>query len=72
MRLLELVQALCEKIRAGAAMTEDTVLEMRHRTARGLLRLARQQGRTKANGGQLQLKISQGELGKYLGISRGK
>jgi CRP-like cAMP-binding protein len=68
--MLEVLQALCEKIRAGAAIIEDKTLEMRHRTARGLLRLARQQGQTKAGGGQLQLKISQEELGKYLGMSR--
>lgn len=69
--MLELLQALCERIRAGAAMIEDNVLEMRRRTARGLLRLARQQGGRKADRTQPQLKISQEELGKYLGMSRG-
>ncbi|NKB16448.1 MAG: Crp/Fnr family transcriptional regulator [Sphingomonadales bacterium] len=43
---------------------------MRGRTARGLLRLARRHGRASADGGHLQLTISQEELGKFLGMSR--
>ena len=43
---------------------------MRARTARGLLRLARQHGRRSADGVSLELTISQEELGKYLGLSR--
>jgi CRP/FNR family cyclic AMP-dependent transcriptional regulator len=68
--LQEILQALCEKIRDGAAIIEDNTLEMRGRTARGLLRLARQHGRPSTDGTSLQLEISQEELGKYLGISR--
>ncbi|MBX9590207.1 MAG: Crp/Fnr family transcriptional regulator [Hyphomonadaceae bacterium] len=68
--MLEIVQALCEKIRIGAAIIEDNTLEMRGRTARGLLRLARRYGRTSADGAHLQLVISQEELGKFLGMSR--
>jgi CRP-like cAMP-binding protein len=68
--MLNVLQALCEKIRAGATIIEDRTLEMRRRMARGLLRLARQQGQTKAASAQLQLKISQEELGKYVGMSR--
>lgn len=68
--MLEVVRALCEKIRIGAAIVEDNSLEMRGRTARGLLRLARRHGRANADGGHLQLTISQEELGKFLGMSR--
>lgn len=68
--MLEIVQALCEKIRIGAAIVEDNTLEMRGRTARGLLRLARRHGHASADGTRLQLTISQEELGKFLGMSR--
>jgi CRP/FNR family transcriptional regulator, cyclic AMP receptor protein len=67
--MLEILQALCEKIRTAAEIVEDNTLEMRSRTARGLLRLARQHGRT-ASDACLQLIISQEEFGKYLGMSR--
>jgi len=67
--MLEVMRSLCEKIRVAATIIEDNKLEMRWRTARGLLRLARQHGRTPA-GGSLQLAISQEELGKYLGATR--
>lgn len=68
--MLEVVKALCEKIRAGAAIIEDNTLQMRARVARGLLRLARQQRHTGADGGCLRLSISQEEFGNYLGLSR--
>jgi CRP/FNR family transcriptional regulator, cyclic AMP receptor protein len=68
--LLEIIQILCEKLRSASAIIEDNTLEMRARTARGLLRLARQHGRTSKNGVRLQLIMSQTELGSYLSISR--
>lgn len=68
--MLEVVRALCEKIRIGAAIVEDNTLEMRGRTARGLLRLARRHGHASSDGGRLQLTMSQEELGKFLGMSR--
>jgi len=68
--MLEVLRGLCEKIRVAATIIEDNKLEMRWRTARGLLRLARQHGRTAAPGGSLQLATSQEELGKYLGATR--
>jgi CRP-like cAMP-binding protein len=68
--LLEIVQILCEKLRAASSIIEDSTLEMRARTARGLLRLARQHGRTSKRGVRLQLTVSQTELGNYLGVSR--
>lgn len=66
--MLEIVRALCEKIRIGAAIVEDNTLDMRGRTARGLLRLARRHGRD--IGGHLQFTSSQEELGKFLSLSR--
>ena len=68
--MLEVVRVLCEKIRIGAGIVEDNSLEMRGRTARGLLRLARRHGRLDTGSAQLQLTISQEELGKFLGMSR--
>jgi CRP-like cAMP-binding protein len=68
--LLEIIQILCEKLRSASAIIEDNTLEMRARTARGLLRLARQHGRTSKDGVRLQLPMSQTELGSYLSISR--
>ena len=61
---------VCEKLRAASAIIEDTTLEMQARTARGLLRLSRQHGRTSKEGVRLQLKMSQAEFGAYLGLSR--
>ena len=68
--MFEVIQALCEKLRIGAAIVEDNTLEMRGRTARGLLRLARRHGQTNEDGAQLTLNISQEELGKFLNMSR--
>src|SRR5262249_29811536 len=68
--MLEVIRALCDKVRLSAAAIEDNTLEMQGRTARGLLRLAHQHGRTGADGLLLELMISQEELGKYLDLSR--
>src|SRR5262249_6038921 len=43
--IFEIIRALCEKVRAGAAPIEDSTLEMRARVARGLQRLAHHSGR---------------------------
>lgn len=68
--MLEIMQILCEKLRAASAIIEDNTLEMRARTAKGLLRLAQQFGRTNKQGIRLDLIVSQSELGKYLSLSR--
>jgi CRP-like cAMP-binding protein len=68
--LLEIIQVLCEKLRSASAIIEDNTLEMRSRTARGLLRLAEHHGRTSKAGVSLELSMSQRELGAYLGLSR--
>jgi CRP-like cAMP-binding protein len=68
--MLEVMRLLCEKVRIAAAIVEDNSLEMRGRTARGLLRLSQRHGRRTADGAHLHLSISQEELGKFLGMSR--
>lgn len=68
--LLEIVRALCERVRIGTSVFENRTLAMRTRVARGLLRLARQFGRRRKDGIHLQLAASQEELGNYLGLSR--
>lgn len=68
--MLEIVQVLCEKLRAASAIIEDNTLEMRGRAAKGLLRLAQQLGRTSKEGIRLDLMASQSELGSYLSLSR--
>jgi CRP-like cAMP-binding protein len=68
--MFEIIRALCEKVRAGAALIEDSTLEMRARVARGLQRLAQHHGRRGETGTCLQLALSHTELGNYLGLSR--
>jgi CRP/FNR family transcriptional regulator, cyclic AMP receptor protein len=68
--LLEIIQILCEKLRAASAMIEDNTLDMRRRAARGLLRLAMQHGRTRNGGICVDPTLSQRELAGYLGLSR--
>jgi CRP/FNR family transcriptional regulator, cyclic AMP receptor protein len=68
--MFEVIRGLCEKVRAGAALIEDSTLEMRARVARGLQRLAQHHGRRGAVGTSLQLALSHAELGNYFGLSR--
>src|SRR5205823_1329479 len=67
---LEIMQILCQRLRATSAIIEDGTLAMRGRAAKGLLRLAHQHGRTSKDGIRLHLILSQDDLGKYLDISR--
>jgi CRP/FNR family cyclic AMP-dependent transcriptional regulator len=68
--MLEIMHILCHRLRALSAIVEDNTLAMRGRIAKGLLRLARQHGRTGRDGIRLELGLSQNDLGKYLGLSR--
>ena len=68
--MLEIIKILCDKLRSASAIIEDNTLEMRRRTARGLLRLSEQHGRMSKDGVRLELTVPQRELGSYLGISR--
>jgi CRP-like cAMP-binding protein len=68
--MLEIIQLLCEKLRAASSVIEDSTLAMQGRVARGLLRLAQQHGRKGKDGIRIDLAISQSDLGRYLGLSR--
>ncbi|MGE0765248.1 MAG: Crp/Fnr family transcriptional regulator [Hyphomicrobiaceae bacterium] len=68
--LLGIVAELATKLRRTSAMIEHGVLQMSGRAARGLLRLAEQHGREAADGMRLEIKLSQKDLGSYLGLSR--
>ena len=68
--MFEIIQILCARVRAGAALIEDSTLEMRARVARGLQRLAQHHGYRSPAGTCVQLALSHAELGNYLGLSR--
>jgi len=68
--MLELIKILCEKLRAASAIVEENSLPMAARAAAGLLRLADQHGRVVKGGTLIDLKLSQRDLGSYLGLSR--
>ena len=68
--MLEIISILCDKIRATSQIIEDSSLQMQGRTASALLRLANQHGRTSAKGVMIDLKLSQRDLGNYVGLSR--
>ena len=68
--LFEIVQVLCEKLRAASSTIEDNSLDMRRRLARGLWRLAQQHGKTSKAGIRMNLTLSQSELAAYLGLAR--
>jgi CRP/FNR family transcriptional regulator, cyclic AMP receptor protein len=68
--LVEVVQVLCEKLRAASEIVEDVQRTMRARVASGIVRLARQHGKQTKDGIVFDLKASQSDLGAYLGLSR--
>jgi CRP-like cAMP-binding protein len=68
--LLEVGQLLCDRLRSASVIIEDNSLDMHRRVARGLLRLARQHGRTGREGIRVGITVSQSELGAYVGLSR--
>jgi CRP-like cAMP-binding protein len=68
--MLELIKVLCDKLRATSAVVGGNSLPMAARTAAGLLRLAEQHGRMVKDGMLIDLKLSQRDLGNYLGLSR--
>lgn len=68
--LLELTEAICQKLRTATAMIEDGTHHMENRLARGLLRLAYQHGLHQSGIVRIPLALSQTELGNYVGLSR--
>ena len=68
---IRLIEAVCGKLRHTTKMVEDLMfLNMGPRVARGLLRLAEEYGRRKGTAIRLDLKISQRDLGGYVGLAR--
>jgi CRP-like cAMP-binding protein len=68
--LLEIVQLLCQRLRALSELVEDSLRDMRGRFAAGILRLANRHGRRTSHGIEIDLAINQRDLGNYLGLSR--
>ncbi|MFM9942469.1 MAG: Crp/Fnr family transcriptional regulator [Hyphomicrobiaceae bacterium] len=68
--MLEMMGVLCDKLRRTTAMLEDSLQEMPARVARGLLRLAEQHGVRQNSQISIELRLSQAELGTYVGLSR--
>jgi CRP-like cAMP-binding protein len=68
--MMEIIQVLCSKLRITSALVEDGLNDMSGRTARGLLRLADQHGRNTKDGIVINLRLSQRDLGGYMGLSR--
>lgn len=68
--LMGIVTTLTGKLRSMSAMVEHSLLQMAGKAARGLLRLADQHGRPVADGILIDLKLSQRDLGNYVGLSR--
>ena len=68
---IRLIEAVCGKLRHTTKMVEDLMfLNMGPRVARGLLRLAEEYGKRKGTSIRLDLKISQRDLGGYVGLAR--
>jgi len=68
--LMEMVGMLCEKLRLASQIVEDNQRPMRSRLAKGLLRLAKQHGTMRPQGIELDVRITQRDLGNYLALSR--
>jgi CRP/FNR family cyclic AMP-dependent transcriptional regulator len=69
--LLELIGVLCKRLRQTTAHLEDTLfLEAPARLARSLLRLGETFGKPAGEGARIDIKLSQGQLGSIVGVSR--
>lgn len=68
--MLGLVTTLTGKLRDMTAMVEHGLLQMAGKAAKGLIRLADRHGRRVADGILVDLRLSQRDLGNYVGLSR--
>lgn len=68
--LMSVIAVLCEKLRMTSAMVEHGLLQMTGKAAGGLLRLAKLHGLETRDGLLIDIKLSQKDLGGYLGMSR--
>jgi len=67
-----LLAVICERLRSINVALEGHALQMAARTASALLRLAAQHGQQTEDGLRVDLKITQRDLGNYIGLSRAK
>lgn len=68
---IRLIKILCERIRWTSDIIEDTIfLDIPHRLAKRLLRLASQYGKPTRNGITIDIKITQESLSQMLGVTR--
>jgi CRP-like cAMP-binding protein len=68
---LRIIGVLCQRLRRSTEMIEDVVLlQMGPRIAKALLRLLADYGRRHEHGVLIDLKLSQRELGSYVGLAR--
>jgi CRP-like cAMP-binding protein len=68
---IRLIEVLCEKLRHTTRIVEDIMfLNMAPRIARGLLRLAEEHGRRRGGRTRIDFKLSQRDLGGYVGLAR--
>lgn len=68
--MLAILTTLSGKLRLMSAMVEHSLLQMAGKAANGLLRLAVQHGRKVPDGILVDLRLSQRDLGNYVGLSR--
>jgi CRP-like cAMP-binding protein len=68
--MLQVVVALSKKLRQLSAMAEAGLLQMASKAASGLLVLANQHGRPVDGGMLIDVRLSQRDLGNYIGLSR--
>ncbi len=68
---IHLIELLCHKLRRTSEMVEDNMLlQLAPRIAKGLLRLARESGTELDDSVRIDIKLSQRDLGGYVGIAR--
>lgn len=68
---LMLIKILCERLRRTSEQVEDLVFRhVKGRIAKALLQLSRRSGRAQVSSGQLELHLSQSELGNIVGSTR--
>lgn len=68
--MLQVVIVLSKKLRQLSAMAETSLLQMASKAASGLLVLANQYGRPVDDGMLIDVRLSQRDLGNYIGLSR--
>ncbi len=68
---VRLLEILCERLRRTSEQLQDVLfLDLRARLAKTLLRLSQSHGRAMAAGRQIDLKLSQREIGNMTGLTR--